>query len=99
MSLAPSSPAARAPGPVAGDMPAVVVEEVWKRFGRTDVVQGLSFDVRPGELMGFLGPNGAGKTTTMRMILDIIRPDRGTIRVFGGRPGVDHQSRVGYLPE
>lgn len=80
-------------------MPAVVVEEVWKRFGRTDVVQGLSFDVRPGELMGFLGPNGAGKTTTMRMILDIIRPDRGTIRVFGGRPGVDHQSRVGYLPE
>jgi ABC-2 type transport system ATP-binding protein len=77
----------------------VVVEGVWKRFGRTDVVQGLSFEVRRGELMGFLGPNGAGKTTTMRMILDIIRPDRGSIRVFDGPPGVEHPSRVGYLPE
>lgn len=63
------------------------------------MVQDLTFDVRPGELLGFLGPNGAGKTTTMRMILDIIRPDRGQVRVFGGLPGVEHQSRVGYLPE
>ncbi len=95
----PDPPAARTVARVAGDAPAVVVDEVWKRFGRTDVVRGLTFEVRPGELMGFLGPNGAGKTTTMRMILDIIRPDRGTIAVFGGSPGVDHQSRVGYLPE
>jgi ABC-2 type transport system ATP-binding protein len=95
---AAAAPADRAPvTPGAG--PAVTVEDVWKRFGQTDVVRGLSFDVRPGELMGFLGPNGAGKTTTMRMILDIIRPDRGSIRVFGGPPGVEHQSRVGYLPE
>ena len=79
--------------------PAVVVEGAWKRFGSTDVVRDLSFDVRPGELLGFLGPNGAGKTTTMRMILDIIRPDRGSIRVFGGEPGITHQERVGYLPE
>jgi ABC-2 type transport system ATP-binding protein len=77
----------------------VVVEGVWKRFGTTDVVADLSFDVRPGEVLGFLGPNGAGKTTTMRMILDIIRPDRGQIRVFGMAPGVDHQGRTGYLPE
>jgi len=79
--------------------PAVVVEGVWKRFGQTDVVQDLSFEVRRGEVLGFLGPNGAGKTTTMRMILDIIRPDRGAITVFGGPPGIAHQSRVGYLPE
>ncbi len=79
--------------------PAVVVEGVSKRFGTTDVVSDLTFDVRPGEVLGFLGPNGAGKTTMMRMILDIIRPDRGDIRVFGGAPGVGHQSRVGYLPE
>jgi ABC-2 type transport system ATP-binding protein len=77
----------------------VVVDGVWKRFGTTDVVADLSFDVRPGEVLGFLGPNGAGKTTTMRMILDIIRPDRGQIRVFGKAPGVDHQGRTGYLPE
>jgi ABC-2 type transport system ATP-binding protein len=79
--------------------PAVEVAGVWKRFGSTDVVQDLSFDVHRGELLGFLGPNGAGKTTTMRMILDIIRPDRGHISVFGGQPGIEHQARVGYLPE
>ncbi len=50
-------------------------------------------------MLGFLGPNGAGKTTTMRMILDIIRPDRGEITVFGASPGVEHQHRTGYLPE
>ena len=64
---------------VAAPAVSVDVEEVWKRFGQTDVVADLSFDVRPGEVLGFLGPNGAGKTTTMRMILDIIRPDRGSI--------------------
>ena len=77
----------------------VVVSGIWKRFGTTDVVRDLSFEVQRGELLGFLGPNGAGKTTTMRMILDIIRPDRGSISVFGGLPGVEHQQRVGYLPE
>ncbi len=78
---------------------AVVVDGVTKRFGSTDVVSNLSFDVGPKEIMGFLGPNGAGKTTTMRMILDIIRPDSGSISVFGHAPGVEHQSRIGYLPE
>ena len=77
----------------------VVVDGVWKRYATTDVVRDLSFEVRPGELLGFLGPNGAGKTTTMRMVLDIIRPDRGTITVFGGPPGVVHSPRIGYLPE
>ncbi|MGD8684566.1 MAG: ATP-binding cassette domain-containing protein, partial [Chloroflexota bacterium] len=56
---------------------AVDVRGVWKRYGETDVVSDLSFDVRPGEVLGFLGPNGSGKTTTMRMILDIVRPVRG----------------------
>lgn len=78
---------------------AVDVRGVWKRYGDTDVVSDLSFDVSPGEVLGFLGPNGSGKTTTMRMILDIVRPARGEISVFGGRPGVEHQDRVGYLPE
>ena len=85
--------------PKAGLSPTVVVDGVWKRFGSTDVVIDLSFDVRSGEILGFLGPNGAGKTTTMRMILDIIRPDRGSITVFGGPPGLEHQGKTGYLPE
>ena len=79
--------------------PAVDVRNVWKRYGDTDVVVDLSFDVQPGEVLGFLGPNGSGKTTTMRMILDIVRPARGEIKVFGNPPGVEHQDRVGYLPE
>ena len=79
--------------------PAVEVRSVWKRYGDTDVVADLSFDVHPGEVLGFLGPNGSGKTTTMRMILDIVRPARGEIEVFGEAPGVMHQERVGYLPE
>ena len=79
--------------------PAVEVRSVWKRYGNTDVVADLSFDVQPGEVLGFLGPNGSGKTTTMRMILDIVRPARGEIEVFGQPPGVEHQERVGYLPE
>jgi ABC-2 type transport system ATP-binding protein len=82
-----------------GSSTAVDVRGVWKRYGDTDVVSDLSFDVSPGEVLGFLGPNGSGKTTTMRMILDIVRPARGEISVFGGRPGVEHQDRVGYLPE
>jgi ABC-2 type transport system ATP-binding protein len=86
------------PAPVADDV-VVDVRSVWKRYGETDVVADLSFDVRAGEVLGFLGPNGSGKTTTMRMILDIVRPARGEIRVFGDPPGVLHQGRVGYLPE
>jgi ABC-2 type transport system ATP-binding protein len=83
----------------ATDGRSVIVDGIWKRFGTTDVVADLSFDVGPKEILGFLGPNGAGKTTTMRMILDIIRPDAGTITVFGKKPGVEHQARIGYLPE
>ena len=79
--------------------PAVDVRGVWKRYGEIDVVSDLSFDVHPGEVLGFLGPNGSGKTTTMRMILDIVRPAKGHIEVFGEPPGVEHQERVGYLPE
>jgi len=90
--------AARVSDP-SGPSPAVTVEGAWKRFGTTYVVSELSFEVVPGEVLGFLGPNGAGKTTMMRMILDIIRPDRGDIRVFGQPAGVSHQGRIGYLPE
>ena len=86
-------------GVAAPSVNAVEVEGVWKRFAATDVVRDLTFEVRSGELLGFLGPNGAGKTTTMRMILDIIRPDRGRIEVFGGPPGPEQQARIGYLPE
>jgi ABC-2 type transport system ATP-binding protein len=67
---------------------------------RVEAVRGVDFAVRKGEIFGLLGPNGAGKTTTIKMILRLIFPTSGTIRVFG-RPNDDRASmqRVGYMPE
>ena len=99
MPAASPEPPTTEPDVELGSNATIRVAGVWKRFGSLDVVADLSFEIRPGELLGFLGPNGAGKTTTIRMILDLIRPDRGQITVFGGVPGVAHQARIGYLPE
>jgi len=69
-------------------------------IGRTVAVDGLDLSVRPGEIFGLLGPNGAGKTTTLKMILGLLRPDAGTIRLFGRPPqAVDARARLGFLPE
>lgn len=78
---------------------AVVLEDVSKAFGAVHAVNGISATIPRGLIYGFLGPNGAGKTTTMRMMLNIIRQDTGTIRVFGGDPTCGVQDRIGYLPE
>jgi ABC-2 type transport system ATP-binding protein len=64
----------------------VVVRGLAKRFGKNVAVDGVSFEVRPGEVLGLLGPNGAGKTTTLHMLLGVIRPTSGTVRVFGLDP-------------
>ncbi|MBA3945839.1 MAG: ATP-binding cassette domain-containing protein [Herpetosiphonaceae bacterium] len=80
-------------------MSMVAVEEVSKRFGSTLAVDNVSFAVEPGEIFGLLGPNGAGKTTTIRMILDIFKPDRGHIAVFGGPLTATARQHIGYLPE
>lgn len=61
----------------------VVVSGLTKSFGRTRAVEDLSFDVAPGVVTGFLGPNGAGKTTTLRMVLGLVRPDRGSATIDG----------------
>ena len=75
------------------------VRGIWKRLGDRDVVQDVSFSVEAGEVLGVVGPNGAGKTTTMRMLLDIIQPDRGEIRLFGEPFQHGHRAMLGYLPE
>ncbi|GIO55184.1 bacitracin ABC transporter ATP-binding protein [Paenibacillus cineris] len=59
------------------------VEHVKKKIGRKWIIHDVTFDVREGEVFGFLGPNGAGKTTTIRMLVDLIKPTSGTIRVCG----------------
>ena len=59
----------------------------------------MTFDVPAGEIFGLLGPNGAGKSTLIRILMDIIRPDAGTVRVFGEPRRREHLDRLGYLPE
>jgi ABC-2 type transport system ATP-binding protein len=80
-------------------MNAIELENVCKTFGSVRAVDGLSIRVPEGAVYGFLGPNGAGKTTTLRMIMDIIRPDSGAIRLFGRPAASPARQRVGYMPE
>jgi ABC-2 type transport system ATP-binding protein len=72
-----------------------------KSYGEVQALQGVDLQVRVGEIFGFLGPNGAGKTTTIRCLLDLIRPNGGSLRVLGLDPQADSvgvRSQVGYLP-
>jgi ABC-2 type transport system ATP-binding protein len=76
----------------------IQVQDLVKRYGDIVAVDHLSFEVERGELFGLLGPNGAGKTTTIRVIMDILQADEGSVQVLGRRPGLSKE-RVGYLPE
>lgn len=80
-------------------MTAVVIRNVTKAFGSHVAVNDLSLSVPKGSVYGFIGPNGSGKTTTLRMITNIILPDRGEIEVLGSRDTRAARDRVGYLPE
>lgn len=77
----------------------VSVSHLTKSFGRFLAVKDVSFDVYPGEIFGLLGPNGAGKTTSIRMMLDIFKPDAGSVTIFGGEMTEAKKNRIGYLPE
>jgi ABC-2 type transport system ATP-binding protein len=81
--------------------PAILTQSLSKSYGRVRALQGVDLEVAPGEIFGFLGPNGAGKTTTIRCLLDLIRPDGGTLRVLGLDPQAEPvavRARTGYLP-
>ncbi len=76
-----------------------VFNDFWGR-AKAHAVNGIDFKVRQGQVFGFLGPNGSGKSTTIKMILGLLYPTRGTLKVFGKDPqNVDIKSRIGYLPE
>ena len=80
--------------------PVLMVDRVTKRFAGHTAVDRLSLSVPPGVIFGLLGPNGAGKTTTIRMIMDIIVPDDGSVRLFDGAGSArDMAHRIGFLPE
>jgi ABC-2 type transport system ATP-binding protein len=78
---------------------AIEIRNVSKKFGTHQAVDDVSLDVPAGSIYGFIGPNGSGKTTTIRMIMNIILPDRGEITVLGRRETNAARDDVGYLPE
>src|SRR5437899_5347317 len=80
-------------------MIAVQLQNVTKTFGNHVAVNDLNLEVPEGCIYGFIGPNGSGKTTTLRMIMRILHPDQGTIRVLGEESLDSANDRVGYLPE
>lgn len=80
---------------------AIDIQGLVKWYGSIQALRGVDLTVEKGEILGFLGPNGAGKTTTIRCMLDLIRPQQGSIRILGMDPQVKPrkiQARVGYLP-
>ncbi len=79
----------------------ILVEGLTKAYGRNKGIFDVCFEVKEGEIFGFLGPNGAGKTTTIRHLMGFIRPDEGSVRIWGKDCFLDRadiQSRLGYLP-
>ena len=75
------------------------VEQVRKVYGQRAVVNDISFQVYAGDIFAIIGPIGAGKTTTIRMIMDIIKPDSGSVKILGRQFDSEAKERVGYLPE
>ena len=82
--------------------PVIEIEQLVRRFGRHDAVNGLSLRVQPGRCYGFFGRNGAGKTTTIKCLLNLLRPTSGRVRMFGLDPRRDEvavKSRLAYVPD
>jgi ABC-2 type transport system ATP-binding protein len=80
----------------------VEVQDLTKHYGSIRAVDGITFEVRRGDVLGFLGPNAAGKTTAMKMICGFLEPDRGAVAVAGRdvtSHSLDARRRIGYLPE
>ena len=73
--------------------------EVSKSFGETLAVDGVGISISPGEIVGLVGANGAGKTTLIRMLLGLVRPEAGTVRLFGEAPSRATRRRIGYMPQ
>jgi len=82
--------------------PMIAVEHLVKRYGQFTAVDGVSLEVKPGQIHGFLGPNGAGKTTTIRMIAGLLKPTAGTILVNGHDLAADPEqakASLGFIPD
>ena len=81
---------------------AISVRNLTKRYDNVTALADISFEVKPGEIMGFLGPNGAGKTTTLRILTGILAPTTGSVQIDGldvATRSLEIRRRIGYLPE
>jgi ABC-2 type transport system ATP-binding protein len=80
-------------------MKPVAVSGVTRRFGDFTAVDNVDFEIEPGEVVGLVGANGAGKTTLIRMILGLLEPTAGSVRLFGKAPSREERRRIGYVPQ
>lgn len=80
-------------------MPTVEISHISKSFGSLKAVDDVTFNVEKGEIFGLLGPNGAGKTTAIRVLLDIFKPDAGSVSILGGPMTEAKKDHIGYMPE
>jgi ABC-2 type transport system ATP-binding protein len=80
-------------------MNSVEITHLFKSFGPVQAVQDVSFSVEKGKIFGLLGPNGAGKTTTIRVMLDIFKPEAGSVSILDGPMTDEKKNRIGYMPE
>src|SRR5258707_9469075 len=84
------------------DTPIIEIQNLSRRYGKLDAVNGLTLNVRAGTCYGFFGRNGAGKTTTIKCLLNLLRPTSGDVRVFGLNPAREEvavKSRLAYVPD
>jgi len=78
--------------------PAIRVEDLWFSYGRRSALEGVSMEVAPGSFAALIGPNGAGKSTLLRLLLGVLKPQKGEISILGRKPG--HQGQpIGYVPQ
>jgi ABC-2 type transport system ATP-binding protein len=80
-------------------MTAIEVNHLHKSYADVTAVNDLTFSVNPGEILGLIGPNGAGKSSTIKIILDFMKPDSGTVKLFGQQMNEALKDHIGYLPE
>ena len=89
------------PAAYSGD-PVLNIQNLWKKYDDSPALQGLYLASYPGEIFGLIGPNGAGKTTTIKILVGLLRPDAGDVRLLGEdilRDPIAYKARLGYMPE